>query len=188
MAHKIIRDRLEAEKMAEDMFVRGDAPFVRVDYADIRTVRRMCVLKYAVCVEGSFSDALIEELVQGYEELNIPNVDLRAVVVHIRTNADDSSVNTENGTKLLFRVRDFKSEYDSNYNFEFLYGLTHHPSIEVGKWIVNLVIGVDKSEQDKAEDEFYEQKIEEYHSEMLSANSAELSVSLDNDELQVRVE
>jgi predicted DNA binding CopG/RHH family protein len=69
-----------------------------------------------------------------------------------------------------------------------LYGLTHHPSIEVGKWIVNLVIGVDKSEQDKVEDEFYEQKIEEYHNEMLSANSAELSVSLDNDELQVRVE
>lgn len=141
-----------------------------------------------MCVEGSFSDALIEELVQGYEELNIPNVDLRAVVVHIRTNADDSSVNTENGTKLLFRVRDLKSEYDSNYNFEFLYGLTYHPSIEVGKWIVNLVIGVDKSEQDKAEDEFYEQKIEEYHNEMLSTNSAELSVSLDNDELQVRVE
>lgn len=55
MAHKIIRDRLEAEKMAEDMFVRGDAPFVRIDYADIRTVRRMCALKYAVCVSRAAS-------------------------------------------------------------------------------------------------------------------------------------
>ena len=46
MKYEIITDRFEIEKMAEDIFICDDKPIEPIDYADLRTLRRISTLKW----------------------------------------------------------------------------------------------------------------------------------------------
>ena len=48
MKYEVITDRFEVEKLAEDIYLSGDKPFVYIDYADLRTLRRISTLKYGI--------------------------------------------------------------------------------------------------------------------------------------------
>lgn len=56
---------------------------------------------------------------------------------------------------------------DSEEKLEGLYAVTNSSSIPIGECHINLVLGVDKTEEDRLEDEKHEQMIEEYHKSKL---------------------
>lgn len=61
MNYEIITDRFEVEKMTEDIFICDDKPFIYIDYADLRTLRRISTLKYGISIKTHFSE---DELIQ----------------------------------------------------------------------------------------------------------------------------
>lgn len=48
MIYEVITDRFGVEKLAEDIFLSDDKAFVHIDYADLRTLRRISTLKYGI--------------------------------------------------------------------------------------------------------------------------------------------
>lgn len=63
MKSEVFTNRFEVEKMAEDIFVCDDKPFIYINYADLRTLRRISTLKYGISIKAHFSeDELINEV------------------------------------------------------------------------------------------------------------------------------
>ena len=52
MKSEVFTNRFEVEKMAEDIFVCDDKPFIYIDYADLRTLRRISTLKYGISIKA----------------------------------------------------------------------------------------------------------------------------------------
>lgn len=150
--------------MAEDIYLSGDKPFVYIDYADLRTLRRISTLKYGISFKISCSnDKFIEEIFDVLKSQGISLVDLRTFLINIRINEDETSLNYENIGSLLERIRTIKPTDSSEDNFERLWTLNTNSSIPLGECYINIIFGLNKTEEDKLEDEKHEQMIEEYH-------------------------
>lgn len=168
MKYEVITDRFEVEKLAEDIFICDDKPLIYIDYADLRTLRRISTLKYGISIKAHFSgDELINEILKVIETYSIPVSELKTYLIHIRINEADPSFTYENLGNLIQQIRDLKGIWNSEERFEGLYAVTNSSSIPIGEWHINLVFGVDKTEEDKLEDEKHEQMIEEYHKSKL---------------------
>lgn len=168
MKYEIITDRFEVEKMAEDIFICDDKPFIYIDYADLRTLRRISTLKYGISIKALFSgDELISEILKVIETHSIPVSELKTYLIHIRINEADPSFPYENLGNLIQQIRNLKGNVDSDESFEGLYAVTNSSSTAIGEWHINLVFGVEKTAKDRLEDEIHEQMIEEYHKSKL---------------------
>lgn len=88
-------------------------------------------------------------------------------MIHIRINETAPSFTYENLGNLIQQIRNLKGSVDSEERFEGLYAVTNSSSIPIREWHINLVLGVDKTEEDRLEDEKHEQMIEEYHKSKL---------------------
>lgn len=164
MKYEVITDRFEVEKLAEDIFISDDKAFVHIDYADLRTLRRISTLKYGISFKISCStDKFIEEILDVIKSQGIPLVDLRTFLINIRINEDETSLNYENIGNLLEQIRTIKPTDSSEDYFEGLWTLNTNSSIPLGECYINIMFGLNKTEEDKLEDEKHEQMIEEYH-------------------------
>lgn len=181
MNYEILTDRFEVEKMAEDIFICNDKPFIYIDYADLRTLRRISTLKYGISIKAHFSeDELIHEILKVIKTHSIPLSELKTYLIHIRINEAAPSFTYENLGNLIQQIRNLKDNVDSEERFEGLYAVTYSSSIPIREWHINLVLGVDKTEADKLEDEKHEQMIEEYHKPKVPQIGWNLSSFLDN--------
>lgn len=168
MNYKIITDRFEVEKMAEDIFICDDKPFIYIDYADLRTLRRISTLKYGISIKAHCSeDELINEVLKVIETHSIPLSELKTYLIHISINETAPSFTYENLGNLIHQIRNLKGNVDSEEKLEGLYAVTNSSSIPIGECHINLVLGVDKTEEDRLEDEKHEQMIEEYQKSKL---------------------
>lgn len=85
MKYEVITDRFEVEKLAEDIYLSGDKPFVYIDYADLRTLRRISTLKYGISFKISCSNnKFIEEILYAIKSQDIPLSDLKTYLINIR--------------------------------------------------------------------------------------------------------
>lgn len=165
MKSEVLTDRFEVEKMAEDIFTCDDKPFIYIDYADFRTLRRISTLKYGILIKAHFpGDELITEVLKVIETHSIPISELKTYLIHIRINEAAPSFTYENLSNLIHQI---KGNLDSEERAEGLYVVTNSASIPIGEWHINLALGVDKTEEDKLEDEKHEQMIDEYHQSKL---------------------
>lgn len=108
-----------------------------------------------------------DKILKVIETYSIPVSELKTYLIHIRINEADPSFTYENSGNLIQQIRDLKGIWNSEERFEGLYAVTNSSSIPIGEWHINLVFGVDKTEEDKLEDEKHEQMIEEYHKSKL---------------------
>lgn len=185
MKYEVFTERFEVEKMAEDIFICDDKPLIYIDYADLRTLRRISTLKYGISIKAHFSgDELINEILKVIETHSIPVSELKTYLIHIRINEADLSFTCENMGNLIQQIRNLKGEVDSDESFEGLYAVTNSSSIPIGEWHINLVLGIGKTAEDKFEDDKHEQMIEEYHKSKLSpvkCDFSELFINLNNE-------
>lgn len=164
MKYEVITDRFEVEKFAEDIFLSDDKAFVHIDYADLRTLRRISTLKYGISFKISCSnDKFIEEIFDVIKSQDIPLVNLKTFLINIRINEDETSLNYENIGNLLEQIRTLKPTNSYEDYFEGLWTLNTNSSIPLGKCYINIMFGLNKTNEDKFEDEKHEQMIEEYH-------------------------
>ncbi len=168
MKYEILTARFEVEKMAEDISICDDKPFIYIDYADLRTLRRISTLKYGISIKAHFSGyELISEILKVIETHSIPTSELKTYLIHIRINEADPSFTYENLGNLIQQIRNLKGNVDSEESFDGLYAVTNSSSTPIGEWHINLVFGVGKTAEDKLEDDKHEQMIEEYHKSKL---------------------
>ena len=164
MKYEVITDRFEVEKLAEDIYLSGDKPFVYIDYADLRTLRRISTLKYGISFKISCSNnKFIEELLYVIKSQDIPLCNLKTYLINIRINENESSLNYENIGNLLEQIRVLKPTDSSEDYFKGLWTLNTNSSIPLGECYINLIFGFNKTAEDQREDEKHEQMIEEYH-------------------------
>ena len=168
MKSEVLTGRFEVEKMAENIFICDDKPFIYIDYADLRKLRRISTLKYGISVKSHFSgDELISEILKVIETHSIPVSELKTYLIHIRINEADPSFTYENLGYIIQQIRDLKGMWNSGERFEGLYAVTNSSSIPIGEWHINLAFGIEKTTEDKLEDDKHEQMIEEYHKSKL---------------------
>lgn len=104
MKSEVFTNRFEVEKMAEDIFVCDDKPFIYIDYADLRTLRRISTLKYGISIKAHFSeDELINEVLKVIKTHSIPLSELKTYLIHIRINETAPSFTYENLGNLIHR-------------------------------------------------------------------------------------
>lgn len=164
MKYEVISDRFEVEKLAEDIYLSGDKPFVYIDYADLRTIRRISTLKYGISFKISCSNnKFIEEILYVIKSQDIPLSDLKTYLINIRINENETSLNYENIGDLLEQIRVVKPTDSSEDYFEGLWTLNTNSSIPLGECYINLMFGFNKTAEDQLEDEKHEQMIEDYH-------------------------
>lgn len=72
-------------------------------------------------------------------------------------------MNYENIGNLLEQIRTLKPTDSSEDCLEGLWTLNTNSSIPLGEFYINLMFGLNKTPEDKLEDEKHEQMIEEYH-------------------------
>ncbi len=163
MKYEVITDRFEVEKLAEDIFLSDDKALVHIDYADLRTLKRICTLKYGISFQISCSnDKFIEEILDVIKSQDILFADLRAFLINIRINEKELSLNNEDIGNLLEQIRVLKTDSSEDY-LEGLWALNTNSSIPLGKCYIDLMFGFNKIAEDKLEDEKYELMIEEYY-------------------------
>lgn len=163
MKYKIITDRFEVEKLAEDIFLSDDKGFVHMDYADLRTFRKISTLKYAISFNlFCLNDNFIEELLNVIKSQDIPFADLRGCLINFRINEDESSLSLEDIGNLLEQIRTLKPIDSSDDNFEIIWTLNTNSSIPFGNCYINIMFGINKIVEDLLEDEKNEQMIDEY--------------------------
>lgn len=163
MKYEVITDRFDVEKLAEDIYLSGDKPFIYIDYVDLRTLRRISTLKYGISFKISCSnDKFIEEIFNVIKSQDIPLVDLRTFLINIRINENEISLNYENIGNLLKQIRAIRPTDSSEDYFDGLWTLNTNSSIPLGECYINIMFGLNKTDEDKLEDERHEQMIEEY--------------------------
>ena len=176
MKYKIITDRFEVEKLAEDIFLSDDKGIVHMDYADLRTFRKFSTFKYAISFNSFCSnEKFIEELLNVIKSQDIPFADLRGCLINIRINDDESSLSPEDIGNLLEQVRTLKPADSSDDNFEVIWTLNTNSSIPLGNCYINIMLGLNKTAEDLLEDEKNEQMIEEYHKQKLASVKRDFS-------------
>ena len=165
MKYEILTDRFEVEKMAEDIFICDDKPFIYIDYADLRTLRRISTLKYGISIKAySSEDELINEVLKVIETHSIPVSELKTYLIHIRINEADPLFTYENLGNLMQQIRALKGNVDSEEIFEGLYAVTNCSLIPIGEWYINLVFGVEKTAKDRLEDDKMKELLQKYNS------------------------
>ena len=105
----------------------------------------------------------MNEILKVIETHSIPVSELKTYLIHIRINEAESSFMYENLVNLIQQISSLKGNVDSEESFDGLYAVTNSSSIPIGEWHINLVFGVDKTPEEKLEDDKHEQMIEEYH-------------------------
>ncbi len=166
MIYKTITDRFEAEKLAEDIFICTDKPIICIDYADLRVVKRISVLKYAISINiGCSDEGFIDKLLEIIKASSLPQAELKTCLIHIRANGADQSLTYENVGNLVLKIRE--SNIGACSDGKCLYAVTDAPSVPVGEWHIDIVFGFNKTEEERLDDEKYEQMIEEYRKSML---------------------
>ena len=154
----------EVEKLAEDIYLSGDKPFVYIDYTDLRTLRRISTLKYGISFKISCSNnKFIEEILYVIKSQDIPLCNFKTYLINIRINENETSLNYENIGNLLEQIRVLKPTDSSEDYFKGLWTLNTNSSIPLGECYINLIFGFNKTAEDQREDEKHEQMIEEYH-------------------------
>lgn len=165
MKYEILTNRFEIEKLAEDIFICDDKQFIYIDYADLRTLRRISTLKYGISIKAHFSgDELISEILKVIDTHSIPTSELKTYLIHIRINEVDPSFTYENLGNFIQQIRNLKGNVDSDESFEGLYAVTNSSSTAIGEWHINLVFGVEKTAKDRLEDDKMEELLQKYHS------------------------
>lgn len=164
MKYKIITDRFEIEKLAENIFICNDKPIAHIDYADLRTLRQISTFKYAIslrlcCLEDNF----VNEMLDAVKILPISMEKLKTYVMHIRINEAIQSSRYKKIGCFIQQMQELKAVESPGKYLEGLYAITGNSAITSGEWHVSLIFGVDKTEEDKIEDERCEQMIEDYH-------------------------
>ena len=164
MKYEVVTDGFEVEKLAEDIYLSGDKPFVYIDYADLRTLRRISTLKYGISFKISCSNnKFIEEILYVIKSQDISLCNLKTYLINIRINENETSLNYENIGNLLEQIRVLKPTDSSEDYFKGLWTLNTNSSIPLGECYINLIFGFNKTVEDQREDEKHEQMIEEYH-------------------------
>ena len=112
---------------------------------------------------------LINEVLKVIETHSIPLSELKTYLIHIRINETTPSFTYENLGNLIHQIRNLKGNVDSEEKLEGLYAVTNSSSIPIGECNINLVLGVDKTEEDRLENTKHEQMIKEYHKSKLTS-------------------
>ena len=168
MKYEVITDRFKVEKLADDIFLSDDKVIVHIDYADLRTLKKISTLKYGISFKISYSgNKFIEEILDVIKSLNISSADLRTYLINIRSNEDESSLKYEDIGNLLQQIRVLKPTNSSETHFDGLWTLNTNSSIPFEEFYINIIFGLNKTDEDKLEDEKYEQMIKEHHKKLL---------------------
>lgn len=168
MAYEIITDRFEIEKLTEDIYLSDDQACINIDSADIRTLRRVFTLKYGISCKVSFSnDRYIEEILAAIKSSDIPISDLKTCLIHIRINKNEQALNFKNLCNLLQQILNIKADNRSECYPDVMLAIYTNSSIPLRECYINIIFGVNKTDEDKLEDEKYEQMIEEYRESKL---------------------
>lgn len=175
MKYKIITDRFEIEKMAEDSYFSGDISTIHVDYADLSTLKRWGTFKYAiVCDFDTANNDWFEEFKDVIKSIQLPLNNLKAFFLNVLEggNEKDASLSYADYIKLqdyFITIRcseECPADIPDNYT-TCLVALKSRATLPKGALQIQLMSTYEKTEQDKQEDEKYEQMIEEYRNTVL---------------------
>ncbi len=167
MTHEIITDRFEIEKLAEDIYLSDDKTVFHIDYADLRTLRRISTLKYGILCKVSYpGDQFVEEILTTIKSSDIPISDLKTYLISIRTNENERFIKRDLDN-LLLQIQEIGATNNSGSNIDGLWTFNTNSSIPLGECYINIIFGINKTDEDKLEDEKHEQMIEEYRKSKL---------------------
>lgn len=169
MNYEIITDRFEIEKIAENMCIpsQGDEMHMYIDYNDLRMIRRISTLKYGISCKVCCSDnKFVETIASAIHSLDLPLSQLRSYLVNFRANKAEPTLSYEDLGNILNLVRDLGATETPNCQYEGIWSCNTNPSIPEGMCYINILFGVNKTEQDKQEDEKCEQMMKEYHKQL----------------------
>lgn len=171
MKYKIITDRFEIEKMAEDSFLSDDKTIIHVDYADLRALKRWGTFKHAIICDFNVAanSDWTEEFKNIIKTIPLPLNNLNAFYLNIIEggNEDDLSLSYMDMSKLLeylvyIRCLEECSDDIPDNRTTCLYTVKNRTALPKSTIQIQLMSAYEKTEQDKKEDEKYEQMIEEY--------------------------
>ena len=167
MKYEIITDRFEIEKIAEDIFLSDDKQIVHIDYADLRTLRKIGTLKKAIVFNvDTLGGEWVDKFIENIKSLQLPIDSLRAFMMNI-IECDDDSLRYSDINKLwqyLTRIKYKEGDAEDTFDsfIDCLWSVRMRPSMPKGALKIQLLLTCEKTEQDKLEEEKYEQMIEEY--------------------------
>lgn len=184
MTYEIIRDRLEVEKLAEDIYLSGDKAIKYIDYADLRILKRNSTLKYAIickicCLETEF----IQEISEAIKSIDIPVSELNYYLINIRINDADTSLKWDDVAKFVQYVDGIKAGVCPDDYFDGLYAINANSEIPKGECYIYIIFGTAKTEEDKLEDAKYEQMIEDYRNSKIPPINDWDTYKLENQEI-----
>lgn len=168
MNYKIVTDRLEIEKMAEDMFLSDDKQITPIDYADLRILKRYGTFKYAIICDTETSNrAWVDEFIKIVES-QLPLDGLRAFVMNIIVGDEGMSLFHEDLYDILeflisMKCTDNETDDSKSKNcIDCLWSISNRQLFPQGMMQIQLMSIYENTEQDKQENEKYEQMIEAY--------------------------
>lgn len=176
MTYKFITDRFEVLKLSFDACISDDEMIVNMDYADLCKLRQMSALKYAiVCKVCDSENGFVQEILHVIKSEDIPLTELRSCLVNFRIKSSESFLKLNDLSKLLEQLYEIRPEECRRTDPYGLYRqFTVHANSEIpeGVCYIDIVLGVDKTEEDKEEDKIEEEKlermVEEYRNSKLS--------------------
>lgn len=167
MKYEIITDRFEIEKMAEGLFLSKDQRIVPIDYADLRTLRKIGAFKKAIIFDiDTFEEEWTDKFIENVKSLQLPLDSLRAFMMNYIA-CDEDLLLYSDIIKLwqyLTRIKYKDGETDNTFDsfIDCLWSVCVRHSMPKGTLKIQLLVSSEKTEQDKQDDEKYEQMIEEY--------------------------
>lgn len=174
MTYKFITDRFEVMKLAFDACLSNDEYIVNMDFADLLMLRQTSTLKYAfVCKVCDSENGFVQEILHVIKSKDIPLATLRNCLVNFRIKSSESFLKWDDLSALMKQLYKIRSE-EITYPFRPYQQFTVHANSEIpeGVCYINIVLGVDKTEEDKEEDKIEEEKFErmfeEYRNSKLS--------------------
>ena len=173
MEYKIITDRGEIERLAEDTFLSDDKMITLIDYADLRALRRSGTFKHAIICNFDIANRdWFEDFKSIITSAKLSFDNLNAFYINIIEggNKEDSSLPYRDVMKLrdyLITIRCSGEciDYTSEDFTSCLWVVKNRPTLPKGTLQIQLMSTYEKTEQDRADDEKYERMIEEYRNE-----------------------
>lgn len=171
MNYRIITDRFELEKLAEDIFLSNNTSIVCMDYADLVAVRRMGTFKQGIsieCTQTEFSNGVLSAIA----ESKLPAFQVSSFVLTVV--AKQSVIHSVDIQALSDLIQTVSGLGTSENRLGGIYSVSSSTNMEQDI-VVNILLSAVKSATDKEEDDRVESWLEKYRAEHLKEPMGNLS-------------
>ena len=165
MTYSITKDRAEIEKLAIDIYINQNRSYNFIEGAIILGFNEFGTYKLCITIECSVQNDFEDSIIQVIKSCPIPIEKLRGCIMCFNVNKlEESHLNYTSICKCVDFVDNY-ARYDCNGAFRpfcnFWAVRTDQP-ISTNTLRVDVIFSIEKTEQDKLEDEMHRQMMEEY--------------------------